>query len=130
MSDSSSTTSTPGTSITGSDRVKRGLAEMLKGGVIMDVVNVDQVGVAHAGHAALGADVGGDALEGHDGDGAGILGDTGLLGGDDVHDDAALQHLGESALDAGGSGIGHVHSVRRFGRACIGLGQTVAWRRT
>ncbi|MET3164109.1 UNVERIFIED_ORG: pyridoxal biosynthesis lyase PdxS, partial [Arthrobacter sp. UYEF10] len=28
--------------ITGSNRVKRGMAEMLKGGVIMDVVNVEQ----------------------------------------------------------------------------------------
>ena len=61
---------------------------------------VDHVGVAHAGHAALGADVGGDALQRHDGDGAGILGDPGLLGGDDVHDDAALEHLGHAALDA------------------------------
>ena len=33
--------------------------------------------------------------------GAGVLGDLGLLGGDDVHDDAALQHLGEAPLDAG-----------------------------
>ena len=64
------------------------------------MIAVDQVGVAHARDAALGADVGGHALERHDGDGAGILGDLGLLGGDDVHDDAALEHLGESALDA------------------------------
>ena len=50
--------------------------------------------------AALRADVGGHALERHDRDGSGILGDLGLLGGDDVHDDAALEHLGEAALDA------------------------------
>ena len=31
---------------TGTDRVKRGLAEMLKGGVIMDVVNADQAKIA------------------------------------------------------------------------------------
>ena len=61
---------------------------------------VDEVGVAHARHAALSADVGRDALERHDGDRAGVLGDPRLLGGDDVHDDAALEHLGESALDA------------------------------
>ncbi len=31
---------------TGTDRVKRGLADMLKGGVIMDVVNADQAKIA------------------------------------------------------------------------------------
>ncbi|MBT2501156.1 pyridoxal 5'-phosphate synthase lyase subunit PdxS [Curtobacterium sp. ISL-83] len=52
MSDSSSTTQ--GTSITGSDRVKRGLAEMLKGGVIMDVVDADQARIAEeAGATAV-----------------------------------------------------------------------------
>ena len=39
------------------------------------MIAVDQVGVAHARDAALGADVGGHALERHDGDGAGVLGD-------------------------------------------------------
>jgi hypothetical protein len=62
---------------------------------------VDHVGVAHPRDAALGADVGGHPLERHDGDGAGVLGDLRLLGGDDVHDDAALEHLGHAALDAG-----------------------------
>ena len=39
---------------TGSTRVKRGLAEMLKGGVIMDVVNVDQARIAEdAGAVAV-----------------------------------------------------------------------------
>ncbi|MDQ0575559.1 hypothetical protein QFZ29_001782 [Agromyces albus] len=52
----------------------------------------------------LGADVGGDALEGHHGDGASVFGDARLLGGDDVHDDAALQHLGEAALDTARAG--------------------------
>ncbi|MDO6143748.1 pyridoxal 5'-phosphate synthase lyase subunit PdxS, partial [Paenarthrobacter nitroguajacolicus] len=33
-------------SVTGSSRVKRGMAEMLKGGVIMDVVNVEQARIA------------------------------------------------------------------------------------
>jgi len=32
--------------VTGTGRVKRGMAEMLKGGVIMDVVTADQAGVA------------------------------------------------------------------------------------
>jgi pyridoxal 5'-phosphate synthase pdxS subunit len=31
---------------TGTARVKRGMAEMLKGGVIMDVVNVEQAKIA------------------------------------------------------------------------------------
>ena len=65
----------------------------------------DEVGVAHTGHTALSADVGRNALEGHDGDGSGILGDTGLLGSDDVHDDAALEHVGQTALDERGPGL-------------------------
>ena len=50
------------------------------------------------------ADVGGDPLERHDGDGAGVLGDLGLLGGDHVHDHAAAQHVGQAALDHEGAG--------------------------
>ena len=69
----------------------------------------DHRGIAHPGDAAGGADVGRDALEGHDGDGAGVLGDLGVLGRDDVHDDAALEHLGEALLgDPGGRLDGHV----------------------
>ena len=38
----------------GTDRVKRGLAEQLKGGVIMDVVNADQARIAEeAGAVAV-----------------------------------------------------------------------------
>ncbi len=48
------TESTPTTSLTGSSRVKRGLAEMLKGGVIMDVVTVEQAKIAEdAGAVAV-----------------------------------------------------------------------------
>ena len=40
---------------TGTNRVKRGLAEMLKGGVIMDVVNADEAKIAEeAGAVARG----------------------------------------------------------------------------
>ena len=39
----------------------------------------------------------------HHGAGAGILGDAGVLGGDDVHDDAALEHLGQATLDREGA---------------------------
>ena len=37
--------------ITGTDRVKRGMAEMQKGGVIMDVVNAEQAKIAEAAGA-------------------------------------------------------------------------------
>ena len=66
----------------------------------------DHVRVGHPGHAAVLADVGGDPLQGHDGDGAGVLGDLRLLGVDHVHDHAALELLGHAALDAGGAGLG------------------------
>src|SRR6202451_2804178 len=39
------------TKVTGTGRVKRGMAEMLKGGVIMDVVNVEQAKIAEAAGA-------------------------------------------------------------------------------
>ena len=40
--------------VTGSSRVKRGMAEMLKGGVIMDVVNAEQARIAEdAGAVAV-----------------------------------------------------------------------------
>jgi pyridoxal 5'-phosphate synthase pdxS subunit len=50
-SESASTSSSPvvrsdGAAVTGSVRVKRGMAEMLKGGVIMDVVTADQAKIA------------------------------------------------------------------------------------
>ena len=41
---------------------------------------LDHRGVAHAGDAAVAADVGGNALERHHRDGAGVLGDARLLG--------------------------------------------------
>src|SRR4029079_8151864 len=72
---------------------------------------VDHVGVAHPRDAALGADVGGDPLELHHADVAGVLGDLRLLGGDDVHDHAALEHLGHAPLDAGGAGAGGVRGA-------------------
>ena len=59
----------------------------------------DHLRVAHARDAAVAADVGRHALERHDGAGAGGLGDLRLLGVDDVHDDAALEHLGKAGLD-------------------------------
>src|SRR5580765_8004900 len=44
----------PSNQVTGTARVKRGLAEMLKGGVIMDVVTADQARIAEeAGAVAV-----------------------------------------------------------------------------
>jgi hypothetical protein len=53
---------------------------------------------------AVAADVGRDPLERHHRARTGLLGDLGLVGGDDVHDDATLHHLGQSALDGEGAG--------------------------
>jgi len=50
----------------------------------------DFFGRGHAGDSAFGADLRRHTLERHDGDGAGFLGDDGLLGGGDVHNDAAF----------------------------------------
>ena len=60
---------------------------------------LDHLRIAHPGDAAVAADVGRHALERHHGAGPGVLGDAGVLGRDDVHDHAALEHLGEAALD-------------------------------
>lgn len=50
--------------------------------------------VGHACHAAVAADVSGHALQGHDCNGAGLLGDASLLGGHHIHDHTALQPTG------------------------------------
>ena len=71
----------------------------------------DLLRVGHARDAALHPDVGGDALQGHDRHGARRLGDPRLLGVDDVHDDAALEHLREPALHAHRAVLGHARSV-------------------
>ena len=91
--------------------------------------------VAHAGHAASGSDVGGDALQRHDGAGAGGLGDASLFGGGHIHNHAAFEHLGQLAvqglavLGAGcsgrgdGAGVGRrsVGSAGVSGRGCRGV---------
>jgi hypothetical protein len=73
--------------------------------------------VAHARDAAVLANIGGHALQRHDRDGAGLLGDAGLLRGGDVHDDAALEHLGEANLGEGG-GVGERACGRDATRRC------------
>lgn len=67
---------------------------------------LNQLWVAHAGHATLGPDVGGYALEGHDGAGPSLFGDAGLVGVNDVHDNAATEHLGQTDFDGEGGLLG------------------------
>jgi hypothetical protein len=71
----------------------------------------DLVGVGHPRHATLDADVGGDALERHHRARARLLRHASLLRVDDVHDHAALEHLGEARLDPQGADLGHRDSV-------------------
>src|SRR4029079_19341470 len=71
----------------------------------------DQLRVGHARDPAVAADVGRDALERHHRAGARVLRDPGLLSVDDVHDDPALEHLGEARLDAQRADLGHALSV-------------------
>ena len=59
---------------------------------------LDHLGVRHSCDTAVGADVGGNAFEGHHRARARVLGDLGLLRGDDVHDDASLEHLRQPRL--------------------------------
>ena len=71
----------------------------------------DLLRIRHAGDAPVPADVGRDALERHHRARARLLGDPRLVGVDDVHDDPALQHLGEARLDAQRADLGHALSV-------------------
>ena len=64
---------------------------------------LDHVRVGHTRHATLCANIGGDTLQRHHGSCAGILSDLGLLRSNDVHNDAALHHLSETALHACGA---------------------------
>ena len=79
---------------------------------------LDQLGRAHPRHAALRADLGRDALQRHHGAGAGLLGDLRLLRRDDVHDDAALEHLGQALLD-GKCGFLHAETSRPLPGATV-----------
>ena len=83
--------------------------------------------VGHARDAAVAADVGRDALERHHGAGARVLGDPRLLGVDDVHDDAALEHLGEARLDPQRADLGHALSVAALLSRVAGRGAPGHW---
>jgi hypothetical protein len=80
----------------GHDRDRDGFLDLL-----------DLVRVGHARDPALSPNVGRNALERHHRAGACIFGDPSLLGVGDVHDHAALEHLGEPALDAHRADLGH-----------------------
>mmetsp|Transcript_23533 Transcript_23533/g.49693 ORF Transcript_23533/g.49693 Transcript_23533/m.49693 type:complete len:270 (+) Transcript_23533:479-1288(+) len=75
--------------------------------------------VGHAGDSSVAADVGGDAFEGHDGDGSGGFGDFGLFYVHDVHNYSSLEHLSQSLLDLGCTGLGTVLPVASVG-SCHG----------
>src|SRR5260221_14491317 len=57
-------------------------------------------GIPMAPTPAVAAAARGDALEPHARRCARLLGDLGLLGGRDIHDDAALEHLRQAHLEA------------------------------
>ena len=80
----------------------------------------DEIGIAHTGDSALRPDISGHAFKCHDGDGAGVLCDAGLLGRHDIHDDAALEHVGQSAFNEWGSGGRGLRGFRAL-RALRGL---------
>ena len=56
--------------------------------------------VRHPSDTTVLANVRWDPFQGHHRDGACLFGDLCLIGGDDIHDDSALEHLGEASLDA------------------------------
>ena len=136
MTNDSTSTTTDAQSAphTGTSGVKRGMAEMLKGGVIMDVVTPDQAKIAEdAGAVAVmalervPADIrkeGGVARMSDPDMVDGIIAAVSIpvmakcrighfaeaqvlqaIGVDDVHDHAALEHLGEATLHAQGAGV-------------------------
>ncbi len=60
----------------------------------------DQGRASHPGHASFGADHGGHTLQSHHRCRTGLFGDARLLDAHHVHDDAALQHLGQADFQA------------------------------
>ena len=69
------------------------------GNLDLGLDRVDEVRVAHSSNSALCTDVGWDTLERHNSDRACVLGNSRLFSVDDIHDDTALEHLCETALD-------------------------------
>jgi mannose-1-phosphate guanylyltransferase len=73
----------------------------------------DHLGVAHASDSAIPSDIRWDPLEGHDRNCASVLCNLRVLWRNDVHDDAALQHLSKANLEPPSAGAGLLGS--RFG---------------
>src|SRR5579885_3511549 len=65
----------------------------------------DQLGVAHTRHATLRANIRRHALQRHHRRGSGLLSNLRMLLVDDIHDDAALEHLRKVAFDPYGPGL-------------------------
>src|SRR5438034_7198212 len=66
---------------------------------------MDDIRIAHPRDAPRGANVSGYTLERHDRHGTGFLSDLRVLGGDDVHDHPAFEHLSQAGLQ-GPSALG------------------------
>ena len=92
---------------------------------------LDQAGLGHAGHAALGADHRRNALQSHHRSGAGLFGNAGLLHVHHVHDDAALEHLGQAHFQAQARSVKTTcfHSVLASSSTSIPRGFPLALRR-
>jgi hypothetical protein len=73
---------------------------------------LDEARLGHAGYAAFGANHRGNALQRHHGDGPGLFGNFRLLDVHHIHDDSALQHLGQTDLEAKACGAIGVAAVR------------------
>ena len=82
---------------------------------------LDELGAGHAGDAAFRPDHGGDALQRHDGDCASFFGNFRLSNIHDIHDDSALEHLGEAEFKAEGRGAEIVRPKAVLGMVCHGV---------
>lgn len=81
------------------------LRHALKRSVVRSSSQQPHLGVRHAGHAAVTADVSGHALQSHDRHGARLLGDARLLGGHHIHDHAACRAVWQArSVGRGGGG--------------------------
>ena len=74
---------------------------------------LDQIRITHPRHPTLGTDIGRYPLQRHYGHRTGRFGDARLLGRDHIHDHAALEHLGHSALDPRRPDLGVVRRAVR-----------------
>ena len=71
------------------------------------MISTDLGRVGHAGDASGLAYVRRHTLKGHHRHGAGVLRYLGLVGGHHVHDDAALEHLGQPCLNTPSPSLGN-----------------------